>query len=108
MAEPVYPATPTRALTRPTNRAVLSNLGNAAKSGYGRGAPEGYAAEHFSAAFACFSDGIGRVYRDNEAEWAHFDRKRGKTGGKTRPLIRYRASGSALDAFTARFTPYAP
>jgi hypothetical protein len=50
--------------------------------------PVGYAAEHFSAAFAGFGGGIRWFYRDNEAERAHFDRKWGKTGGKIRPLIR--------------------
>jgi hypothetical protein len=59
--------------------------------------PVGYAAEHFSAAFAGFGGGIWWVYRDNEVERVCFDRKRGETGGKMRPIIRYWASGSALD-----------
>jgi hypothetical protein len=51
---------------------------------------------HFSAAFAGFGGGIRWLYRDNEAERVCFGGKRGKTGGKMRPIIRYRALRSAL------------
>jgi H2-forming N5,N10-methylenetetrahydromethanopterin dehydrogenase-like enzyme len=44
----------------------------------------------FSAAFAGFGGGIGRVYRDNEAE-------RVCLAGEMRPIIRHRALRSALD-----------
>jgi hypothetical protein len=51
----------------------------------------------FPAAFAGFGGGIRWFYRDNEAERVCFGRKRGETGGKMQPLIRYRALRSALD-----------